>query len=106
MLVYHPVPRHRLTKKFFYHRNFREGVTAIELEHVQDGIYKARLLGHLRWHVARIFKLLLEYPLLFVRTGDGQSGAVARQMARISFSWGVVYWSIHLIRKVRWGTDS
>jgi len=99
MLVYHPVPRHRLNKIFFYHRNFREGVTTIELEHVRGELNRGRMWGHIRWHLARMIKLALEYPLVLLTGGRGKSSTSALQIARIAFSWGIVYWCQHLLRR-------
>ena len=91
-IVYHQIPKAKLSKRYFLHRHFWEGVTQITEMHLLGDPQPSRV-RHLRYHLDRIVRSAVSPFLLRFRSVSDEARSVATMYSwsDAAFSLGVIY---------------
>lgn len=97
--VNHYVAKYKLTKKFFFKRNFSEGVTIVKAKDCYSSVSKKQLKKMFFGHLKSIFKNVYALVKTFYKTNSNTSSRRMLYLSLLSSSLGVCVESVKLLLK-------
>lgn len=98
-IAWHKIPRSKLTKKYFFKRNFWEGVTTVSVLHLSGSEMVANLPGVIRWHFREIGRQM--WRALSPKNTSWKSLLQAKTQMHLAAAWayslGVIYASAKML---------